>query len=380
MPSRSLALQLCSSGVEHVAIADETVAAEVGEVANVYAGPDAATQLVEAVAGSGDLLLGAIVGAAGLPATLAAIERGCDVALANKETLVAAGELVMPLVRDRGTVLLPVDSEHSAIAQCLRSGRSADEVRRLVLTASGGPFRTWSRERMAAAVPADALAHPTWSMGRKITIDSATMMNKALEVIEAHWLFGLPAERIEVVVHPQSVVHSFVEFLDGSVLAQLGPPDMRTPIQYALTWPERWDGCSRTLDWATFRRLDFEPVDHGRFPAVELAFEVVRRGGTAGAIFNAANEEAVAAFLEGTIGIPGISQVVRDVLDGLASGPVRTLDDVQRADRAARSLARAEIKKLGGGSGHGGDEEECSPTPPKRVPEVLAESRRSRGR
>jgi 1-deoxy-D-xylulose-5-phosphate reductoisomerase len=308
------------------------------EGTRVHAGPEAALALVEAAARPGDLVLAAMVGAAGLPAVLAAIDRGCDVALANKETLVAAGALVMPLVRARAVQLLPVDSEHSAIAQCLRSGRSVDEVERLVLTASGGPFRTWSAARMERATADDALAHPTWRMGRKITVDSASLMNKALEVIEAHWLFGLPAERIDVVVHPQSIVHSFVEFVDGSVLAQLGPPDMRTPIQYALTWPNRRRGGVRRMEWTALRELVFEPLDEGRFPSIAMARAAIRAGGTAGAVFNAANEAAVGAFLSGRTSFRSIFDLVQRALDAIEPAPVRELADVTRADARARAV------------------------------------------
>jgi 1-deoxy-D-xylulose-5-phosphate reductoisomerase len=213
------------------------------------------------------------------------------------------------------------------------------ELERVVITASGGPFRTWPADRTAAATPAEALRHPTWQMGRKITIDSATLMNKALELIEAHWLFGLPAERIEAIVHPQSIVHGFAEFRDGSVIAQLSPPDMKLPIQMALTWPARHAGVTRRLDWTTLRQLDFEPVDHARFPAVRLAHEVIRRGGSAGATLNAANEVAVHAFLAGQIPFGRIAQVVQEALAELPDGPIHALADAERADREARLFA-----------------------------------------
>ena len=325
--------------VEHVAICDEQAAESIGD-RTVFTGADAARQLVEAVARPGDLLVAAIVGAAGLEAVLAAIRCGCDVALANKETLVAGGALVMPLLEECGAELLPVDSEHSAIAQCLRSSRSRDEIRRLVITASGGPFRTWDASRIRSAGVDEALAHPTWTMGRKITIDSASMMNKGLEVIEAHWLFGLPAEQIEVIVHPQSIVHSFVEYIDGSVLAQCGPPDMKTPIQYALTWPDRLDGCGPTLDWQAMRQLEFESLDHQAFPSVQMALEVIRTGGTSGAIFNAANEVAVEAFLEHRIDFGGIFDLVACGLREIPSRPVENLEVVLQDDAATRALIR----------------------------------------
>jgi len=333
-------------GVEHVAVADEQAAATVEGVRHVYAGADAALQLIEAVAKPGDLVLSAIVGSAGLPATIAAIEMGCDIALANKETLVAAGEIVMPLVRQRGVHLLPVDSEHSAIFQCLQAGRTENEVARLVLTASGGPFRTWPADRVENASVQETLDHPTWDMGPKVTVDSASLMNKALEVIEAHWLFDMPADKIAVVVHPQSVVHSFVEFIDGSTVAQLSPPDMKSPIQYALSWPARLDGCARTMDWQTASNLEFEPVDHDRFPALGLAWRVIETGGTAGAIFNAANEVAVAAFLEGRTSFGMITRLVERAMNAVEAVPVRDLDDIHRADQSAR----AEVARLLDGS------------------------------
>ncbi len=333
-------------GVEHVAVADEAAAATLTGLGHVYAGPDAALQLIEAVAQPGDLVVGAMVGSAGLPATIAAIDKGCDIALANKETLVAAGVLVMPLVRNRGVQLLPIDSEHSAIFQCLQTGRSNDEVARLVLTASGGPFRTWPADRVEQATVEETLDHPTWNMGPKVTVDSASLMNKALEVVEAHWLFEMPAEKISVVVHPQSIVHSFVEFVDGSVVAQLSPPDMKSPIQYALSWPQRLDGCARTMDWQTAGRLDFEPVDHDRFPALRLAWGVIEAGGTSGAILNAANEVAVAAFLDRRITFGMITRLVERAMNAVEAVPVRDLDDIHRADQAAR----AEVGRLVDGS------------------------------
>ncbi len=309
---------------------------------NLRAGDDAAERLVREV--ECDVVLAAVVGAAGLPATLAAVERGVDVALANKETLVAAGALVVPAAQGSGARLLPVDSEHSAIWQCLPPAcvppcALGPEVRRIVLTASGGPFRTWPLARVMAATVEEALNHPTWKMGAKVTIDSASLTNKALEVIEAHWLFGLEGPRIDAVIHPQSIVHSFVEFADGSVLAQMGAPDMRTPIQYALTFPERPAGVSPKLDILAMSRLDFEPVDAARFPALGLAQEVIAMGGTAGAVFNAANEAAVAAFLERRIPFGQVSRLAEAALrspGGVGSWPVRSLADVIAADAAAR--------------------------------------------
>ena len=330
---RLLGEQARAFSVGHVAVADTATLVD-APGATLLKGSDSALELVERCCRPGDIVMGAMVGAAGIPATLAAIDRGCDIALANKETLVAAGAIVMAAVRRRGVRLLPVDSEHNAIAQCLRSGRTLAEVRRLVITASGGPFRTWSRDRVHGASVRDALNHPTWSMGPKVTIDSASMMNKALEVIEAHWLFDLPSSQIDAIVHPQSIVHSMVEFVD---IAQLSPPDMRTPIQYALTWPERVEGCSKRVDWTTFNKLDFEPVDHDRFPAIRLAWRVVDEGASAGAVLNAANEVAVAAFLRGEIPFPQITELVAEALDALPRRSLTSLADVLAADDEARS-------------------------------------------
>ena len=296
-------------------------------------GPEALDDLVGAP--EVDRVVSAIVGAAGLRSTLAALEAGKTVALANKETLVMAGALVMRLAAARGAVLLPVDSEHSAIHQALRTG-TANEVVRVILTASGGPFRTRSRESLADVTPEEALCHPTWSMGPKITIDSATMMNKALELIEARWLFDLPPEKLAVVVHPQSVVHSMVEFVDGSVIAQLSPPDMKLPIQYALSHPHRLDGPARRLDFLAGLRLDFEPPDPVRFPSLRLGHEAAARGGTAGAVLNAANEEAVGAFLAGKMRFTGIADACARVLDGHAYQADPSLDDIRRLDAWAR--------------------------------------------
>jgi 1-deoxy-D-xylulose-5-phosphate reductoisomerase len=282
-----------------------------------------------------DRVLNAIVGAAGLRGTWAALEAGKVVALANKETLVVAGPLVMDLARRRGGTLLPVDSEHSAIFQALRSG-TAREVRRVVLTSSGGPFRGRSRRELQDVSPAEALRHPTWRMGPKISIDSATLMNKALEVVEARWLFGLEPDQIEVVVHPESVVHSMVEFVDGSILAQLSPPDMRLPIQYALTYPDRFAGASPRLDLSRAFGLTFEPPDRETFPCLDLGFEVMRRGGTAGAALNAANETAVARFLDGAIGFLDIHRACRAALDHHPYDSRPTLEDLWKVDAWAR--------------------------------------------
>jgi 1-deoxy-D-xylulose-5-phosphate reductoisomerase len=283
-----------------------------------------------------DIVLNAVVGAAGLKATLAALSKGKRVALANKESLVMGGALVLDAAEQGGGELVPVDSEHSAILQCI-AGRPASDVRRLVITASGGPFREWSAERIAAATLSDALRHPTWQMGRKITIDSATLANKALEVIEAHYLFGIPYDRIDVVVHPQSVVHSFVEFVDGSVLAQLGVPSMELPILYALTYPDRVpdDGVS-PFDPVALSPLQFEPVRHADFPALGLGIAAGRLGGSAPAIFNAANEQAVACFLDGSIRFGDIPRAIESAMVALGTLPGDSLNAVLTADASAR--------------------------------------------
>jgi 1-deoxy-D-xylulose-5-phosphate reductoisomerase len=287
-----------------------------------------------------DIVLAAIVGSAGLRSTWAALEAGKTVALANKETLVMAGPLVVELARRTGAVMLPVDSEHSAIFQCLQAGRG-DEVRRVVLTASGGPFLRRPLAELASATVEEALAHPTWEMGKKVTVDSATMMNKALEIIEARWLFDLRPDQIGVVVHPQSVVHSMVEYVDGSVVAQLSPPDMKLPIHYALTYPHRQPSIATKLDWSAPLSLQFEPPDLERFPALELGLEVARRGGTSGAVLNAANEAAVAAFLAGRLAFTGIVPACRNVLDYHDFEPNPTLQRLFELD----AWARAEVTR-----------------------------------
>lgn len=283
-----------------------------------------------------DTVVVGIVGAAGLRGAWAAIESGKRVAIANKETLVVAGPLVMQLAAQTKAELIPVDSEHSAIFQCLHSGKAAD-VKRIILTASGGPFRGWSKQRLETEVTVErALSHPTWQMGPKITIDSATMMNKALEIIEARWLFGLTADQISVVVHPQSIIHSMVEFVDGSVIAQLSPPDMKLPIQYALTYPDRWTGVSPTMDWTQSAQLDFLVPDMDAFPALQLGFEVARRGGATGAVLNAANEVAVERFLEGSLKFADIPRACREILNAHNDDPHPTLSELLRQDAWAR--------------------------------------------
>ncbi|MBD3675171.1 MAG: 1-deoxy-D-xylulose-5-phosphate reductoisomerase [Planctomycetaceae bacterium] len=261
-----------------------------------------------------EMVVTGIVGAAGLRGTWKAIEAGKDIALANKETLVVAGPQIMKLAAEKNSRILPVDSEHSALFQAMQCGRRED-IQKLILTASGGPFRGKTIDELKTVTREQALNHPTWNMGPKITIDSATMMNKSLEVIEARWLFDFPTSKIDVVIHPQSVIHSFVEYVDGSVMAQLSPPDMKLPIQYALSYPERWSGVSPRTDWTTPFSLDFEPPDREAFPALDLGFEVAERGGTCGAVFNAANEVAVERFLAGELEFCHISRLCRDILE-----------------------------------------------------------------
>ena len=287
-----------------------------------------------------DLVLCASSGTAGLEAVLAAIAAGKSIALANKEVLVMAGGLVMDQARARGVNLLPVDSEHNAIHQCLH-GRSPAELRRLILTASGGPFRGRSAESLQRVTADDALKHPTWQMGPKITIDSATLMNKGLEVIEARWLFGVEADQIDVLVHPQSIVHSMVEFRDGSVIAQLGVTDMRLPIQYACSYPERWDAPLPPLDLVKAGRLDFGLPDRELFPCLELAYRALRNGGTLPCVLNAANEVAVDAFLNGTLPFTEIAHVIAETMNAHQPMDVDTLETVLEADRWARDHARA---------------------------------------
>ena len=296
-----------------------------------------------------DSVMAAIVGAAGLEPTMAAAKAGKKLMLANKEVLVMAGELFMHAVRESGAVLLPVDSEHNAIFQALPSdfgrGMAACGVGKILLTASGGPFRNVPLSELANVTPEQACAHPNWVMGRKISVDSATLMNKGLEVIEAHWLFAAPPEMIQVVVHPQSVIHSAVQYVDGSVLAQLGNPDMRTPIAYALAYPERIGAGVEPLDLFKIARLDFFEPDFVRFRCLQLAYDVLHAGGTAAAILNAANEVAVAAFLDGELPFLGISRLNESVLDALPSRPVTCLADVRAADLEARELACQLIRK-----------------------------------
>jgi 1-deoxy-D-xylulose-5-phosphate reductoisomerase len=343
-----LASQALEFGVEVVAVASERAAPALNDalqararetgkpLPKVLAGPAA---VAEVAAWPSDVVLNAVTGAVGLAATLAALEAGRLLALANKESLIMGGHLVTD--RAAPGQIVPVDSEHSAIAQCLRSGRSA-EVRKLVLTASGGPFLHWTPEQMANATPAQALAHPTWNMGPVITINSATLVNKGLEVIEAHLLFGIGLDDIEVVIHRQSVIHSMVEFTDGSTIAQASPPDMRIPIAHALAWPERVAGAASPVDWTSAHSWTFEPLDVEAFPAVALARSAAKAAGTVPAAYNAANEECVAAFTEGRIPFSGIVDTVARVVSehGGSGGRIAGLDDVLAADDWARRRAR----------------------------------------
>ncbi len=289
-------------------------------------------------------VVAAAVGAVGLVPTYRALEAGKDVALANKETLVMAGELMLARARETGARLLPIDSEHCALHQCL-DGRSPDEVRRLLLTASGGPFRQRPHDTFDRITREEALAHPTWNMGPKISIDSATMMNKGLEVIEARWLFEVPADRIEIVIHPQSIIHSMVEFVDGTVLAQVSVTDMRVPIQYALSYPDRWPGAIPAMDFSQPMHLELGPPDRQRFPCLGLAYGALEAGGTAPATLNAANEVAVAAFLEENAPFGAISETIQEVLEAEPSSATRSLGDVLDADRRARERAQVVLAR-----------------------------------
>ena len=332
---------------EVAVVADEAAypalkAALAGTNIKVAAGPDA---LIEAAQMGADWTMAAIVGCAGLPPTIAAIEMGKTVALANKEALVSAGELMMAAVTRSGATLLPVDSEHNAIFQCLAGGKIS-QVRKITLTASGGPFRTFTLDQMRAVTPAQAVAHPNWDMGAKISVDSATMMNKGLELIEAHHLFPIGLDNIDVLVHPQSVIHSMVEYHDRSTLAQLGSPDMRIPIASALAWPDRIETNCQPLDLATIGRLDFETPDLIRFPALKLARMAIQEGGAKPAILNAANEIAVAAFLAGRIGFLDIADMVSSTLDGYSPNAPHSLDHLFSVDAAARSYAQTLMEKI----------------------------------
>jgi 1-deoxy-D-xylulose-5-phosphate reductoisomerase len=328
-------------------IADEQKRGElqerlVGTSCRVAAGEAA---LLDAAAGDAEMVIAAIVGCAGLEPIMAAVKAGKIVALANKEALISAGELMTDAATAHNASILPVDSEHNAIFQCL-AGSSKDDVSKIILTASGGPFRTASADALENVSPAEAVAHPNWSMGAKISVDSATLMNKGLELIEAHYLFGLPSERIEVVIHPQSTVHSLVEFVDGSVLAQLGAPDMRIPIAYALAWPGRMKTPAERLDLARLGRLDFEAPDIDRFPALRIAREALEAGGAAPVVLNAANEIAVASFLAGRIRFLDIARSVEQALAENASLPPRSIAEVLEIDRATRERVKASMTEI----------------------------------
>lgn len=341
-----LARQARETGARFAAVADPAAYGDLkdalaGTGIEAGAGPAA---LAEAAAGEADWVMAAIVGAAGLEPTLAAVDRGACVALANKECLVSAGPVFLDAVGRAGATLLPVDSEHNAIFQVLETS-NREAVEKIILTASGGPFRTWDRARMAAATPAQAVAHPNWSMGAKISVDSATMMNKGLELIEAYYLFGVEIGQLDVLVHPQSVIHSMVAYADGSVLAQLGSPDMRTPIAHTLAWPGRMAAPSPRLDLAEIAQLTFESPDFSRFPALRLARAALQTGGAAPTLLNAANEVGVAAFLAGEIGFLDIAEVVEEAMSrGIAQAAApRSLGDVLELDRLGRSLAQAGV-------------------------------------
>jgi 1-deoxy-D-xylulose-5-phosphate reductoisomerase len=342
-----LAAAARATGAKLAVIGDETL---LGDLRAALAGCDTeaaagASAVIEAARRGADVTMAAIVGCAGLAPVMAAIESGKAIAFANKEALVSAGPIMIDAAKRFGATLLPVDSEHNAIFQCL--DQSAPKgVARIILTASGGPFRTWTVDQIAAATPDQALKHPNWSMGAKITIDSASMMNKGLELIEAHYLFEMPSARLDVLFHPQSVIHSMVEYIDGSVLAQLGAPDMRIPIAHCLAWPERMETPMPKLDLAQIGRLDFEAPDLVRFPCLRIAREAMEAGGACPAILNAANEIAVAAFLDRRIGFLDIAKIVHQTLDRYQPVNVMTLADVMTIDSEARSVARRAMEKM----------------------------------
>jgi len=346
----ALAAQIRQFQPDLVSVQDEASATRLrellpsGNTLEILVGPRGAAAV--ATIPEVDLVVSAMVGAAGLVPTLAAIQAGLPVALANKETLVAAGSLVMAAAKEKGVALIPVDSEHSALMQALE-GQRREDVNKLWLTASGGPFRAWPAAKLAQVTPAQALRHPNWNMGAKITIDSATMMNKALEVIEAHVLFDMPAERIGVYIHPQSIIHSLVEFVDGSVIAQLGVPDMRLPIAYALSYPRRLPLSGPSLDLSQIAQLTFEPPDLERFPSLRLGFEAAAAGGTLPAVLNAANEVAVAAFLADRLSFLGIPRVVEETMATHTPGAIQDLDHVLEVNRWAREYAQRLIEQKG---------------------------------
>ena len=336
-----LAAQARRLGVKHVVIADPGLESELsGRVPPgtvVASGPEALANLARVP--EVDLVVNGVVGRAGLETSLATVETGKSLALANKESMVLAGELIMNTARATGAAVLPVDSEHSGLFQCLE-GRDPATLRRMLLTASGGPFRGKKREDLAGVTPEQALRHPVWPMGPRITVDSATLLNKGLEVIEAHHLFGVPLDRIEVWVHPQSVVHALVEFADGSMVAQLSAPDMLMPVQYAMSYPERWDAEAPECDLPRWGTLGFEEPDHDAFPALRLAYRAGERGGTSPAVLNAADEVAVEAFLDRRLGFLELVETVETVLESIPPEPATSLDAIDRADRRARERAR----------------------------------------
>ena len=318
--------------VEAIAITNKAAL----EFKNIFSNSE---ELLKAHAKPGDIVVAAIVGFAGVAPVLTAIECGCDIALANKETLVAAGKIIMKAVQEAGVRLLPVDSEHSAIYQALSEHPNA-EIAKITLTASGGSLRNIKTEDLSNATVEQVLNHPTWSMGAKVTVDSASLMNKALELIEACWLFDVKDDRLEAVIHPQSIVHGMVQFVDGSVIAQMSPPDMKLPIQFALTYPRRVDGCSPKIDWANHPTLQFEEIDEIRHPAIQLAYDVIRLGGSAGAVFNAANEEVVESFLEHSLPFGAMVPIVAEVLGTITHSENVTLEAVVAKDTEARELTR----------------------------------------
>ena len=337
--SQELDKQAREFGVSCLCIGDEKLRSDLeGGDRTVFVGEEGLCELIETT--NPDLVLVAIVGVGGLKPSLVAIERGCDLAVASKEILVMAGEVVMKAARKKGVKILPVDSEHNAIFQCLEGHRGgSDEVSRLIVTASGGPFRTWPVEKLAAVKLVDALKHPTWEMGQKITIDSASLFNKGLEMIEARWLFDIPMSKVDVVVHPQSIVHSMVEFIDGSVLAQLSTTDMCFPIQYAVTWPERLSNELKPLDFPSLAKLEFEAPREDAFPALRLSREAGERGGSLPAVLNAANEVANQAFRMGALSFPGIWEIVEKTMSSVAHEDSQALEIVVAADLEARRVA-----------------------------------------
>jgi 1-deoxy-D-xylulose-5-phosphate reductoisomerase len=336
-----LAQQAIQFGVKNVCIYDANKVAELRAAlpadCKIFCGPEGLIEL--STLAEADMVLLAIVGVAGLRPALAAIEAGKELAVASKEILVMAGEIVMNTAAKHGVCILPVDSEHNAIFQCLAERRPVQELKRVILTASGGPFRTLPSEQLQAVTVRMALAHPTWEMGKKISIDSATLFNKGLEMIEAKWLFNLPMEKVDVIIHPQSIIHSMVEYIDGSVIAQMNSADMCFPIQYAVTWPRRVDGGLKHLDFASLARLDFERPRFEDFPALSIAIEAGKCGGTAAAVMNAANEVAVAAFLQEKISFPAIWKTVESTLSRCESRSYSSIDDLIAADEEARRVA-----------------------------------------